>query len=126
MDIYFKFDSNKIHEPVLAGIILETKVPINIVKVSVSNVGGEALISVPDDTVDLVVSQLKKRGIDVTSHFRRIFLDKGLCVNCGHCVSLCSFDALGLDADLSLEYNEEKCTGCLRCLHACPRVAISI
>ena len=126
LDLFFKFESEKIHDPVLAGIILETKIPINIIKVTVSNEGGEALISVPDEKAELVMEKLREKGLKPTSRYRKITLEKELCVDCGHCVSLCSFGALTLNGDLEVVYNSEKCTGCRRCLDACPRRAITI
>ncbi|MHA1145644.1 MAG: 4Fe-4S binding protein [Candidatus Helarchaeota archaeon] len=126
MDIYFEFDSEKIYEPVLANIIIETQIPINIVKVTVSNEGGEALITVPDEVADKIIARLRQKGLKPTSKFRKINLDKELCVDCGHCVSLCSFNALAMDENMEVMLDSEKCTGCRRCLDACPRNAISI
>ena len=54
----------------------------------------------------------------------KISVDFDLCIDCGACVSLCPVDALVLNEEWNLEFDEEKCNKCSLCLDSCPRFAI--
>ncbi|MDH7514781.1 MAG: 4Fe-4S binding protein [Bacteroidota bacterium] len=48
---------------------------------------------------------------------------EGVCDYCGCCVGVCSADAIELRAS-SIEIDEERCTLCMKCVHACPLGAL--
>ncbi|MHA1377559.1 MAG: 4Fe-4S binding protein [Candidatus Helarchaeota archaeon] len=124
MDLYLTFPLSLAYEPILAGIILETKIPINFISIIIHSEGGEGIISVPDDKVDTVAELLKKKGLQVLSK-RHVIVDKNLCIECGGCVSLCYVNALNIDPEtFSLVYDEDRCVFCKLCIDACPRGAI--
>lgn len=44
-----------------------------------------------------------------------------VCLHCGICLSACMFDAISRNRKTgAVEIDQEKCTGCARCLLACP------
>ncbi len=49
------------------------------------------------------------------------------CLQCGDCVSACSFSAIRLDHETSMPVvDDEKCVGCGACVDACPRSLIEL
>jgi pyruvate formate lyase activating enzyme len=50
-------------------------------------------------------------------------VDKGLCVGCGLCASVCPAGAITLEYGQAT-INPELCTLCYRCTEVCPRGAI--
>lgn len=124
MDLYLNFPLSLAYEPILSSIILETKIPINFISIKIHSEGGEGIISVADDKVDIITKMLKEKGLQVLSK-RHVVIDENLCVECGGCVSLCYVNALTIDPiSFSLVYDEEKCVYCKLCIDACPRNAI--
>ena len=51
-------------------------------------------------------------------------INEQACNGCGKCISLCRFDAIGLDENQRVKINELKCEGCGFCIIACPNSAI--
>jgi len=50
-------------------------------------------------------------------------IDKGFCIGCGLCVSVCPTGAIALEYGKAT-INSELCTLCYRCTEVCPRGAI--
>ena len=49
--ILLRFSENIVEKPITSQIILELKVPINIITAHVDSKGGEVLAEVPDESV---------------------------------------------------------------------------
>jgi len=124
MDLYLVFDSEKAREPIISSIAMKTNIPINILHVSLNEVGGYAVISVPDEHGDKLKSLLEAEGIHVNPR-RTIEIDRDKCIECGACISLCGVKALFYGEDFSVDFDENKCIYCLLCMDACPRFAIT-
>lgn len=45
---------------------------------------------------------------------------RGICKNCGECVTHCPAGALKMDASGNIFYLQEKCVQCDTCIHVCP------
>jgi Fe-S-cluster-containing hydrogenase component 2 len=123
--ILLRFSENIVEEPITSQIILELKVPINIITAHVNSKGGEVLAEVPDETLDKVVKAFRKRGATVSIP-KLIEVDSEKCISCGACITLCPVEAITMDEDAAVVFNKEKCLGstCSACVDACPARAI--
>jgi ferredoxin len=123
--ILLRFSEEIVEEPITSQIILELKVPINIIAAHVNSKGGEVLAEVPDAALDKVVKAFRKRGATVSIP-KLIEVDSEKCVSCGACVTLCPVEAITIDEDASVVFDKEKCIGsiCSACVDACPSRAI--
>jgi L-aspartate semialdehyde sulfurtransferase ferredoxin len=123
--VLLKFSDRLVEDPVISKIILELKIPINVITAHIDSKGGEVLAEVPSDTLDKVVKAFRKRGVSVSLP-KLIEVDKEKCISCGSCVALCPVEAITFDVDSSVVFNKEKCVGstCSACVDACPVAAI--
>ncbi len=123
MKIMIIFGSNRVGEPITANVILEKKVPFNILTAKIDKKGGEMLIEAPDDKAEELIQAFKSRGIRVeTRKFVEILSHK--CTHCGQCYSICPVDAIVYEEDKSITLKQEACVGCLQCIDSCPFEAI--
>jgi len=124
--ILIRFSEELVAKPTTAEIILEHKVPINIITAHVTSKGGDYLVDIPDEALETVVNAFRKKGATVTLP-KLIEIDKDKCFNCGACVSLCPVEAITVAEDKSVEFDKEKCVGstCSACVEACPARAIT-
>ena len=123
--ILLRFSEKIVEEPIVSQIVLELKVPINIITAHVNSKGGEVLAEVPDGSLDKIVKAFRKRGATVSLP-KLIEVDTEKCVSCGACVALCPVEAITIDQDASIVFNKGKCVGstCGVCVDACPARAI--
>jgi ferredoxin len=123
--ILLRFSEKIVEQPITSQIILELKVPINIIAAHVNSKGGEVLAEVPDAARDKIVKAFRKRGVTVSLP-KLIEVDAEKCVSCGACVTLCPMEAITIADDLSIVFNKDKCVGstCSACVDACPARAI--
>ena len=123
--ILIKLTEELVAKPTTADIILEHKVPINIITAHVTSKGGDYLIDIPDESLETVVTAFRKKGAKVTLP-ELIEIDKDKCFNCGACVSICPVEAITVAEDKSVNFDQEKCLGstCSACVEACPAQAI--
>ncbi len=119
--ILLRFSEKIVEQPITSQIILELKVPINIIAAHVNSRGGEVLAEVPDAALDKIVKAFRKRGVTVSLP-KLIEVDTEKCVSCGACVALCPVEAITIADDLSIVFNKDKCVGstCSACVDACP------
>ncbi len=123
--ILLKFSEKIVEKPITSQIILELKVPINIITAHVDSKGGEVLAEVPDEVLEKVVKAFRKRGATVSIP-KLIEIDSEKCVSCGACITLCPVEAITMDEDATVVFDKEKCLGstCSACVDACPARAI--
>ncbi len=55
----------------------------------------------------------------------KAFIDEAQCTGCNRCVSACPQSAISMEANMA-KINLGKCTGCGLCVFECPRHAISL
>ncbi len=123
--LLLRFSEEIVEQPIVAELILEFKVPINIITALVNSKGGEVLAEVPQESVDKIVKALRKRGVKVSLP-KLIEVDTEKCISCGSCVALCPVEAIAFDKDATVVFSKEKCVGstCSACVDACPVRAI--
>jgi Fe-S-cluster-containing hydrogenase component 2 len=123
--ILLRFSEKIVEQPIVSQIILDLKVPINIITAQVNSKGGEVLAEVPDEALDKIVKAFRKKGVTVSLP-KLIEVDTEKCISCGSCVTLCPVEAITQAEDLSIVFNKEKCVGstCSACVDACPARAI--
>ncbi|MFB3888488.1 MAG: 4Fe-4S binding protein [Candidatus Bathyarchaeia archaeon] len=124
--VLLRFSENNVDQPIVSQVILELKVPINIVAAHVNSKGGEVLAEVPAESLDRIVKAFRKKGATVSLP-KLIEVDTEKCISCGSCVTLCPVEAITQAEDLSIVFNKEKCVGstCSACVDACPARAIT-
>jgi Fe-S-cluster-containing hydrogenase component 2 len=124
--ILLRFSEQIVEQPIVSQIILDLKVPINIITAYVNSKGGEVLAEVPPEALDKVVKAFRKKGVTVSLP-KLIEVDTEKCISCGGCVTLCPVEAITQAEDLSIVFNKEKCVGstCSACVDACPARAIT-
>ena len=125
MKILLEYPTDLFEKPILASMILEKKVLLNILRAYVDGRRGEMLIEVPDEVADDVVKTFKQRGVEVHTG-SLVELDSELCIDCGACVSVCPTSAIHNNEDLSVTINQSKCIQCAICIDSCPRFAITL
>lgn len=126
--ILLRYSGEKAKEPVLASVIKETGVLLNILYAEFSSRGGEILIAIdaPDAPVNQIIELFEKNGIEAQVIKRAIQLDEEKCIDCGACLSLCPTKALYTTDDYSVKLNEDKCIYCEICVPSCPVRALKI
>jgi MinD superfamily P-loop ATPase len=123
--ILLGFSEKIVEQPIISQIILQLKVPINIITAHVNSKGGEVLAEVPDEALEELIRAFRKQGATVSIP-KLIEVDNEKCISCGACVTLCPVEAIMIDEDASVVFNKEKCLGstCSACVDACPSRAI--
>jgi MinD superfamily P-loop ATPase len=123
--ILLGFSEKIVEQPIISQIILQLKVPINIITAHVNSKGGEVLAEVPDEALEELIRAFRKQGATVSIP-KLIEVDNEKCISCGACVTLCPVEAITIDEDASVVFNKEKCLGstCSACVDACPSRAI--
>jgi Na+-translocating ferredoxin:NAD+ oxidoreductase RNF subunit RnfB len=123
--ILLRFSEELVEQPITSHIILEHRVPINIITAHVNSKGGEILAEIPDEDLEKTVKAFRQKGVEVSIP-KLVEVDAAKCFNCGMCISLCPVEAIIMDEDGSVVFNREKCVGstCSACVDACPAKAI--
>jgi ferredoxin len=123
--ILLRFSEALVEQPITSQIVLEYKVPINIITAHVNSKGGEVLVEIPDDALDKTVKAFRAKGVEVSIP-KLVEVESEECFSCGTCVSLCPVEAISIDKDGSVVFDREKCVGstCSACVDACPTRAI--
>ena len=112
-------------EPVIARVVKETGVLINVEKANIDSMAGEVLIDVPDADAALVRRHLEEMGVAVRVMENAIIRDEDECVDCGACISVCPQEVFSFDAEWRLCVDSERCVLCGKCIRACPHSALS-
>jgi NAD-dependent dihydropyrimidine dehydrogenase PreA subunit len=123
--IILKFSDKQVDQPITSKIIIDLKVPLNILNANVTPQGGEILAEVPIEYVDRVVQAYEEKNVVVTIQ-KGIEIDDEKCIDCGVCYSICPVDAIHFKADYSIMFDEENCISCGLCVDTCPTRAIKV
>lgn len=113
-------------EPVIARVVKETGVLVNVEKANIDSMAGEVLIDIPDKDADLVRRRLEEMGVAVRVMENAIALDEAECVDCGACISICPQEVFSFDDGWRLQVGAARCVLCGKCIRACPHSALSL
>jgi ferredoxin len=125
MKLLVTFSRKAGKKPIIAQVVRNTGVLINVERALIDSSEGEALIDIPDEACELVKTEMANLGASVRVLEHGISLDESECVDCGACVSICPQEVFYLDKEYRLRLIEERCVLCGRCIDACPHRALS-
>ena len=126
MKLLVTFSRGKGRKPIIAQVVRDTGVLINVERALIDSSEGEALIDVPDDQCKLVSDTMISLGAKVHILEHGVSLDESECVDCGACISICPREVFSFDPDWKLSLDEERCVLCGKCVEACPSHALTL
>jgi ferredoxin len=126
MKLLVHFSRGKGRKPIIAQVVRDTGVLINVERANIDSSEGEALIDVPDDQCQLVRDTMISLGAKVHILEHGINLDESECVDCGACISICPREVFSFDPDWKLSVDEKLCVLCGKCVDACPSHALTL
>jgi len=126
MKLLVNFSRGKGRKPIIAQVVRDTGVLINVERAVIDSSEGEALIDVPDDQCKLVRDTMVSLGAKVHILEHGISLDESECIDCGACISVCPREVFSFDPDWKLRMDENLCVLCGKCIDACPSHALTL
>jgi L-aspartate semialdehyde sulfurtransferase ferredoxin len=126
MKLLVNFSRKKGSKPIIAQVVRDTGVLINVERAVIDSSEGEALIDVPDEQCRIVSDSMISLGANVRILERGISVNESECVDCGACISICPREVFSLDREWKLQLAEEKCVLCGKCIEACPHQALTL
>lgn len=126
MKLLVNFSRKKGSKPIIAQVVRDTGVLINVERAVIDSSEGEALIDVPDDQCRIVSDSMISLGANVRILEHGISVNESECVDCGACISICPREVFSMDKEWKLRLAEEKCVLCGKCIEACPHQALTL
>ncbi len=126
MKLLVNFSRGKGRKPIIAQVVRDTGVLINVERAVIDSSEGEALIDVPDDQCQLVRDTMISLGAKVHILEHGVSLDESECVDCGACISICPREVFAFDTEWKLTIDEKRCVICGKCVDACPSHALTL
>lgn len=126
MKLLVNFSRGKGRKPIIAQVVRDTGVLINVERAVIDSSEGEALIDVPDDQCQLVRDTMISLGAKVHILEHGVSLDKSECVDCGACISICPREVFAFDTEWKLTIDEKRCVICGKCVDSCPSHALTL
>ncbi len=119
MKLFVTFSRGKGRKPIIAQVVRDTGVLINVERAVIDSSEGEALIDVPDDQCRLVSDTMTSLGAHVRILEHGVGFNESECVDCGACISICPREVFSFDPDWKLSLDEKKCVLCGKCVWTC-------
>jgi L-aspartate semialdehyde sulfurtransferase ferredoxin len=126
MKLLVNFSRGKGRGPIIAQVVRDTGVLINVERAVIDSSEGEALIEVPDDQCQLVRDTMTRLGARVHILEHGINLNESECIDCGACISICPREVFSFDPEWKLILADERCVLCGKCIDACPHQALTL
>ncbi|MBP1929662.1 ferredoxin [Methanolinea mesophila] len=125
MKLIVTFSRKAGKKPIIAQVVKETGVLINVERAQIDSSEGEALIDIPDESCELIRQRLEALGASVRILEDQIELNEQECVDCGACISICPQEVFSFGEDWKLRVEAKRCVLCGRCIEICPHHALS-
>jgi len=119
------FSSKEGKRPIIAQVVRDTGVLVNVERAMIDSSEGEALIDIPEESCRIVKDRLTELGAAVRILEEEILLDETECVDCGACISICPQEVFSFDREFKLQMDAKRCVLCGRCIEICPHRALS-
>ncbi|MFA5332074.1 MAG: 4Fe-4S binding protein [Methanoregula sp.] len=126
MKLLVNFSKGKGGAPIIAQVVKDTGILINVERAVIDSSEGEALIEVPDDQCMLVRTNMTRLGATVRILEHGISVNESECVDCGACISVCPREVFSFDKEWKLVADEGRCVVCGKCITACPHKALTL
>ncbi len=126
--ILLSYNAEKAGEPILATVIKETGLLLNVLHAKINSQGGEIIISVEasPEQVEGILNRFRSMGVEAKILRQTISLDRERCIDCGACISVCPTRALKFSKEWEVMLDENRCVYCKLCTEACPMRALSL
>ncbi len=121
--VLLKFPAEKSTMPVSYHLVKDYDLIFNIFQAHVRfGKRGELAIELTGEEQNLEkgLQFMRDEGIEVHILSRSIMWNGDSCVHCGACTGVCPTEALTLDENAQLKFEQEKCIVCELCIKACP------
>jgi len=125
MKLLVTFSRKEGKKPIIAQVVRDTGVLVNVERALIDSSEGEALIDIPDESCRIVKDKLADLGASVRILEEEISLDETECVDCGACISICPQEVFSFDDEFRLRMDAKRCVLCGRCIEICPHGALS-
>lgn len=118
--------SSAVQDPVIARVILDTGVTMNVDRANIDATNGEIVLEVPADACARVARAFELQGASVSVLEHPIIRDDDECIHCGACIGVCPVQVFSFNPDWSVAMDESKCIQCDTCITACPHAALRV
>lgn len=125
MKLLVTFSRKEGKKPIIAQVVRDTGVLVNVERALIDSSEGEALIDIPDESCRIVKDKLADLGASVRILEEEISLEENECVDCGACISICPQEVFSFDEEFRLRVDAKRCVLCGRCIEICPHRALS-
>ncbi len=125
--VLFDFPKEESHHAIVYNLIKIYDLKVNIIRASIDfNARGFLLGELEGDEaiIERGIEYAREHHVIVNVIDSAILVNEEKCVNCGACTAVCTVDALYLDKNYELTFDNDKCIDCKLCVTACPARAI--
>lgn len=128
--VLLKFAVGEVDKPLTWTFAKEYNIRFSILQADIrSGQGGRLIMDLNgrQEDIENALAFARSQNVGVTVLSRSVRWDEDVCVHCGACTAVCNRKALTLDpATAELRFDNERCTVCEMCIHACPTGAMHV